>query len=121
MPRHAGISVVFGLLLLLNAGPGIAQGSVDAEIAHLLKFIGTSQCVFLRNGDEHSPADARDHISMKYSHVRKRIESAEDFIKYTATKSSLSGKLYLVRCAGVETATGDWLRDELRRIRGEAT
>lgn len=121
MPRHAGLSVVVGLLLLLNAGPGVAQGSVEAEIAHLLTFIADSQCVFVRNGDEHNAADARDHISMKYSHLRKRIKSAEDFIKYTATKSSLSGKLYLVRCDGVETPTGEWLREELRRMRGEAT
>jgi len=91
------------------------------EISHLLQYIEKSECVLFRNGKEHTPAEALEHIRMKYEHVRKKVKAAEDFIEYAATKSSLSGKPYLVRCAEKERPTGEWLREELVRFRQPAT
>jgi hypothetical protein len=42
-------------------------------------------------------------------------------IKYAATRSSLSGKPYLVRCGESEVLTADWLKAELGRFRQAGT
>jgi len=46
------------------------------------------------------------------------VETAEQFIEQVATKSSLSGRPYLMRCAGGEPVpTNQWLREVLERYR----
>ncbi len=93
------------------------------EIEHLVEFVRSSNCQFSRNGSWHSAAEAAEHISKKYHYAldRGQIHSAEDFITYAATKSSLSGQAYTVRCGGGRTAAcADWLTAELRRLRAAA-
>lgn len=90
---------------------------IDAEIQHLKDFIGSSECIFIRNGVEYHSADALKHIIRKYDATRRWIKSTEDFIRLAATKSSLSGKPYKVRCGGSEMPCADWLYDELSRYR----
>jgi hypothetical protein len=91
---------------------------LETTIRHLLEFVRTSDVIFIRNGKEHSPEDAAEHIEKKYKHYRKKIETPEDFIERSATKSILSGKLYRVRLAdGTVIPTRDWLTAELERYR----
>ena len=104
------------LLAALLVPAGAPAGTAE-EIDHLLQYIEKSDCVFTRNGEEHTGVEALEHIRMKYNYVRKRVQTAEDFIKYAATKSSLSGKPYLVRCGEQEVSTADWLKEELARFR----
>jgi len=52
---------------------------------------------FIRNGSVYSVDDAVAHLNMKYSKAKSRIKTAEDFIKYVASTSSMSGEAYLVR------------------------
>lgn len=89
----------------------------DAEIQHLKDFIGNSDCTFIRNGAEYGSADALKHIIRKHDATRRWIKTTEDFIRLTATKSSLSGKPYKVRCGDNEMPCADWLNDELARYR----
>ena len=104
------------LLSVLLVPEGSAAGP-EEEIVHLLQYIEQSECVFTRNGKEHLGPEALEHIQMKYDYVRKKVETTEDFIRYAATKSSLSGRLYLVRCDEVELPTAEWLKAELTRFR----
>jgi hypothetical protein len=104
------------LLLMLLPSATIAAG-MEEEITHLLSYIEQSGCLFIRNGQEHNSVDGLDHIRKKYDYVKKRVKRAEDFIEYAASKSSLSGKLYLVRCGEEEIPTADWLSAELSRFR----
>ena len=63
-----------------------------------------------------TPAAARAHLRYKYDALLKhdQIGTAEDFIDKAATKSSLSGLAYKVRCpGGPELSSGQWLRDAL--------
>lgn len=90
---------------------------MDSEIDHLLQYIETSNCTFIRNGEIHNSQDAVEHIRKKYAYAKRRIKSAEDFIRYAATKSSMSGKPYQVICNGTEMPTAEWLTDELSRFR----
>ena len=94
-----------------------------AEIEHLLEFVQTSSCQFNRNGSWHSAAEAAEHISKKYHYAldRGQIHSAEDFIRYAATKSSLSGAAYKVLCENSRPeSSADWLTAELRLLRAAA-
>ena len=90
---------------------------MDTEINHLLKYIEDSGCTFNRNGTNHDSRDASEHIRKKYAHVNRRVGSTEDFIRYAATESSMSGQPYTVICEGVEKKTAEWLADELARSR----
>ena len=90
------------------------------EINHLLTHLQSSGCQFNRNGDWHDAADAADHLKKKLTYALDKgaITSAEDFIDQAASKSSMSGKAYQVRCAkAAPQPSGQWLREELERYR----
>lgn len=93
-----------------------AQREIDALIAAL----GASDCRFERNGDWHDATAAKAHLQKKYDYLRKRemADTAELFIERAASRSSLSGKPYRVRCgrdAAVESAM--WFKRKLAEIR----
>jgi hypothetical protein len=92
----------------------------QAEIDHLFEYIAKSGCQFNRNGSWHDMVAARTHVNTKYEWLRERgkIDSAESFIDNAASRSSFSGKDYLVQCPGQPAvASGDWLKAELARYR----
>ena len=108
-------------VLALAVAAGVAAAEPDAqaqrEIDHLLEFVGTSSCTFVRNGEPHPAADAREHLASKYRFARGRISTADDFIRYLGTSSSSSGEPYKIICAGKEGPAGAWLSGELERYR----
>ncbi len=96
----------------------MADAITDAEIQHLLKFVASTTCKYERNGDLHAGSEAVKHIQQKYEHFKDKIHSAEDFIAYSATKSTMSGNKYHVICAGKTPQDSDqWLLEELKRFR----
>jgi hypothetical protein len=113
---------VFIAIVALTAAGLVYAGTAapDPEITHLLNAIADSACVFHRNGKNHSPAEARDHLAMKLRRAGSRIDTAEDFIKYLATKSSWTGKPYSIRCADDSTPSADWLNARLEAFRAPA-
>jgi hypothetical protein len=116
------------LLALLPAIIGVADAAApgaaaQAEISHLLSYLGTSGCEFQRNGSWHDARAARAHPEKKYRYLANRslIGSAEDFIDRAATSSSVTGETYYVRCPPNQAvASADWLRAELERLRASA-
>jgi len=94
--------------------------SSQTEIDHLFTFIKRSDCMFYRNGKWYPARDAADHIDKKYQYLLKRgkISSAEKFIDLAATKSSMSGKKYKVKCGKSNEITSSvWLYKELSEYR----
>jgi hypothetical protein len=94
--------------------------TVRTEIDYLLQYIQTSGCSFYRNGSWYDSARATAHLQSKYDYLaaRQSIGSAEDFIDKAATKSSLSGKPYKIRCGtDREVESGPWLRQALAQYR----
>ena len=76
-----------------------------------------SGAIFIRNGKEHDAAEAASHLRLKWKNAGKRVRSAEDFIRYCATGSSMSGKPYRIRLAdGRELDSADYFHGQLRRI-----
>jgi len=92
--------------------------TMDDEIDYLLSSVGSSGCTFIRNGKRYSGKDARAHLQSKRRHNAHLFDSADEFIEKIASKSSMSGKLYRIRCNGEEQQTaGDWFTDMLRQHR----
>ncbi|WP_277593591.1 DUF5329 domain-containing protein [Pseudomonas chlororaphis] len=113
---------------LMAAGIGVlavssaqAQTTPQAarEIKGLLDFVEHSQCQFVRNGAEYPAPQARQHLEKKLNYLegKNMVSSAEDFIDLAATKSSMSGKVYEVRCAAGSQPASSWLKAELQRQR----
>lgn len=104
--------------ILLMSSASRADDTMQAEIQHLLNFVAASGCQYERNGDFHSPLDAKKHIEKKFNYYRDKINSAEDFVRLSATKSSMSGKAYFIHCKGQKKVrSSKWLLAELRRFR----
>jgi hypothetical protein len=93
------------------------DGAAKDEIDHLLNFVGTSSCTFVRNGTEYPAEKAREHLAGKYEFAGARISTAEQFIEHLATGSSMSGQPYHVKCGKTDALTGVWLANELARYR----
>jgi len=113
----SGLMLALSLLPSARADPSaIAQ----TEINYLLGYIEASGCEFYRNGSWHDSKMAEAHLRNKYEYLADRnlINFAEDFIEKAATKSSLSGRPYEIRCGGGEAVVSNqWLLKELAHYR----
>jgi len=88
----------------------------NARIEALLRAVSTADVTFIRNGSPHEPKAAADHLRTKWKRAGRPL-TAEQFIENIASKSSMSGKPYLVRLAdGKEIPAGDWFRARLAEI-----
>ncbi len=108
------------LLLSLAASAAPLPPAARAEVDALLNRLQTSGCEFNRNGSWYAGAAAKAHLLKKLDYLEGKdmVQTAEQFIARGASGSSMSGKPYLVRCAGkapVESAK--WLTTELQRVR----
>ena len=113
--KNIFIILVF-CFLALPAAAGDAQ--LQAEIDHLIKYVQSSNCKFIRNGKAHTPDEAIEHILKKYGHFEDRIKTTEDFIEYCASKSILSKQPYKIGCPGQEVVDSRrWFLEELERFR----
>jgi hypothetical protein len=93
-----------------------ARGEIDS----LLTRLAASDCQFKRNGTWHAAGEARAHLQRKLDYLvdKGAVASAEQFIERGATKSSVSGQAYLVKCGGNPAVpSGQWLRSELQALR----
>lgn len=117
----AFLVLVPALAQIANAGPAPTPTAV-AEVEYLLDYVGQSGCDFYRNGVRYDSGAAKIHLRYKYDALagHGQIRTADDFIEKAATKSSLTGIAYRVRCAGgPELSSNQWLRDALAMYRSK--
>ena len=108
------------LLLLIPLLVLPAFADTTAEINYLLNYVKTTQCKYIRNGSEHSGVDAAAHIKKKYDYFKDDIKSAEDFIRLSATKSTMTGSKYYIQCPNFpKVESGKWLLAELKKFRSK--
>jgi len=117
--RRLVAGIVIACIALVGA-PARAEPSASApdDIQYLLDAIARSGCEFYRNGSWYAAAEAQSHLASKYREVNKRrpVRSAQDFIDWVGTRSSMSGEAYRVRCPGADAMTSaEWFRRELER------
>ena len=109
MNRRLQIASLILALMLVPVARAAPPAMAQTEINHLLEFVGSSGCEFYRNGSSYDSKRAQAHLRSKYQWLaaRDQIDTAEDFIEKAATRSSLSGQPYEVRCGGGEAVTSN--------------
>jgi hypothetical protein len=69
---------------------------------------------FVRNGTAYDAQTAANHLRRKLKYAGSRIKSADDFIRYCATASSMSGVPYQIRFSDGRVETSEaFLREKL--------
>ncbi|MFY2762897.1 DUF5329 family protein [Arenimonas sp. MALMAid1274] len=94
---------------------------MDREVTALIAGLASSGCEFNRNGRWYDGPRAAGHLRRKYEHVRKRtpLPDTETFIDLAATRSSLSGQPYRVRCGkSAPMESRPWFLARLAILRG---
>jgi Family of unknown function (DUF5329) len=87
----------------------------DARIQYLLVVVASLHDVgFIRNGKAYDSAAAVRHLREKLELAGSRVKTAEDFIRYCGSQSSVSGKPYEIRFPdGRVVLAADFLRQRL--------
>jgi len=103
LKRVGLVLLVFGIALM----PVIAQAREAREqtrIDFLIHEVETARgMTFIRNGSEYDGAAGAKHLRMKLGFAGDRVKTAEDFVKYCASESSMSHRKYQVRTADGKT------------------
>ncbi|MGI9014936.1 MAG: DUF5329 family protein [Phycisphaerales bacterium] len=90
---------------------------IEALLEHVATLDGI---VFIRNGGEHTAAEAAAHLQRKWRSAGDAIKSAEMFIDELGSASSSSGQAYRIRLAdGNEVDAGPWLHQQLDALEGK--
>jgi len=114
---------LWAAFLFLASTLCIAQSNIEQQkIEYLIGSIGQlHDAHFIRNGTEYDADRAADHLRTKLRYAGSRIRTAEDFIRYCATGSSVTGEKYQIRFAdghSVEAAT--FFKDKLAEFKPQA-
>lgn len=119
---------VWGCVHSLPIFSGSSLTEMD-KIEKLLAQVKTSQVIFIRNGREHSALEAFDHLKMKWQRAQNSWFSpplekwtAHLFIKEIASRSSFSGKAYMIRLSSGKLVEAElWLMEKMKEIELQGT
>ena len=114
------LSFIFATILASVSFAGEPTPATKLEIAHLFSHLQESGCQFDRNGTWYDSSEAVSHLNKKYQYLMGKglISSSEDFIEGAASESSMSGRVYRVRCGSNPAVnSADWFRAELEKYR----
>ncbi len=112
-------AIVFALFSAVSLAD--VPASQKPEIDHLLTFVQHTSCKINRNGKLYDGDDAVSHIKKKYAYFKDDIQTTEQFIELSATKSTMSGRYYTVQCnEDKQLRTQEWLLEELANYRENA-
>ncbi|MFM2221567.1 MAG: hypothetical protein RLZZ553_1315 [Verrucomicrobiota bacterium] len=126
--RSMGMNRIINILCVLIATIVLPQATMAEELSEQAKIEALIQTVesltdakFVRNGSDYNAKSAAKFLRSKWDSQRKEVNSAEDFIAVIATRSSTTGKPYLIRPKnGAETPCADFLKEQLKRIEAAA-
>ncbi len=119
MSRKLGALLFAALVFCFGSPAAAAPNEVEtARIERLIDHIARQSDIrFIRNGESFEASSAAAHLRAKMSSAGWRIKTADHFIDYLASRSSMSGTLYEIRLAdGRLVLARDWLRAELKMI-----
>jgi hypothetical protein len=122
MKSFATLVALAGLVMLGATGRGWAEEPVDKTVDYLIESVANSGLTFIRNGSEHTAAEAAALMRRKLAHVKDEVKTPEDFIRLAASQSHLTGKPYLVKWSDGKTLpSAEWLTGLLRKHRAAAS
>lgn len=116
-------SIALFLALILQSAFAQADplpAAARTEITALLGVLANSDCEFYRNGSWYAGPKAASHLQRKLDYLERKelVTSASSFIALGASKSSMSGETYQVRCPGqAAVPSADWLNLRLQQLR----
>lgn len=117
MSRHLTISALVALFLLpalLFARDAREQARIDFLI-HEVESSATVK--FIRNGTEYNGAAAAAHLRTKIGYAGERVKTAEEFVKYCASESSITHQKYKIRTAdGTTTDAASYFASQLHKF-----
>jgi len=120
--RNARLPVIlFVLANLAQASP--LPPAARVEVTALLKVLADSDCEFYRNGSWYAGPKAASHLLRKLEYLEDKdmLTDVDSFIELAASKSSMSGETYQVRCPGkAPLPSADWLNQRLDVLRDSA-
>ncbi len=113
-----GVLAVLAAALLAPALARALSAADAGRVERLIEHVGRQSGVsFVRNGEAFDAQRAARHLRMKLEFAAGRVRSVDEFIDHVASRSSTTGRPYLVRLAdGSEVPAAQWLRAELARI-----
>ena len=127
MRYFALIAVVVTALPLLTAvtraaDPEQKELTEDQKIDSLITAVEKlKDARFIRNGKEYDCAAAADHMRRKRKVAGDKVKTARDFIAGIASKSSRSGKPYMIKFKdGKEMTSEAFLTKELEKLEGKS-
>ena len=116
MSFHTSSLVAF--LLIAASSVWAEEQTAAVEIDYLINAVSESGCNFVRNDKEHTSREAADHLQMKARRGKRYYDTTEEFIDRIASKSSWSGKPYLIQCDDrPAVAAIDWFTRALAEYR----
>jgi hypothetical protein len=120
-PSKTFLLIVLSALFLSNSGLAADNDTVARqEIQQLIQAVEQSGCTFHRNGKAHDAQDGADHLRLKLKRGGKYADTAEHFIERLASKSSWTGKAYMIELPnGQQQTMQSWLNAELVKVREE--
>jgi len=113
-------AVLIVALMALPVAHAETPVAVQNEVNFLLGTVAGSGCQFYRNGTWYDAQKAHAHLREKYKYLAANdlADTTEHVIDRVATKSSLSGTAYQIRCGGGPLVTSQqWLRERLAELR----
>jgi len=91
--------------------PPLESRKIDFLIAAIETL---SDAKFVRNGTAYDAKAAADHLRLKLRNAGSRVKSADDFIRFCASVSSVSGVPYEIRFSDGHVVTSEvFLRQKL--------
>jgi hypothetical protein len=119
MNRTRRTALLAGLLIVLPVATRAAPTALErARIERLIARVAARpELVFVRNGSDYSAADAARFLREKLKAQGQDVNTAEDFIERIASRSSTSGKPYMIRHPdGRAQPSAEFLRAQLAHI-----
>ena len=104
------------LLSLVVARVYAQDSSETARIQYLIASVDALQGArFIRNGREYDTQSASNHLRLKLKTAGDKVRTADDFIKFCASQSSMTGEPYLIRLADGTTIKSEvFFRNKLK-------
>ena len=111
------IAVIAFIFLVLFSG--VVGGQETLEIKKIEFLISSVENLtgakFIRNGSEYTGNEAAEHLRMKLKGAGSKVKTADDFIRLCASKSSMSGKPYMIRSSDGKTIKSEeYFREKLK-------
>jgi hypothetical protein len=110
--------LLLAFFLLVSVKAVAIEGVELKRVEGLLTLLATkTDITFVRNGSKYSAERAVSHLRSKLQRAGDQISTAEQFVDNIASKSSLSGKPYLVILAdGTTVKAAEYFHGLLREV-----